>query len=170
MREGTIVDATIIAAPSSAKNARKERDPRGPRPRRATQWSFGMKAHIGVDAKAGLVHSVAGTAANVADSAQTHALRHGVEKAASAGAGYLGGEKRGETAAGHAGIEWHVAAKRGKIKALAEGLAKEMAQQVERLKAQVRARVEHPFHILKNLFKHRQVRYRGLTKNTAPLH
>ena len=124
MREGTIVDATIIAAPSSAKNARKERDPRGPRPRRATQWSFGMKAHIGVDAKAGLVHSVAGTAANVADSAQTHALRHGVEKAASADAGYLGGEKRGETAAGHAGIEWHMAAKRGKIKALAEGLAK----------------------------------------------
>jgi IS5 family transposase len=170
MKEGTIVDATIIAAPSSTKNARKERDPQMHQTKKGHQWYFGMKAHIGVDAQSGLVHSVAGTAANVADIAQTHALLHGGEKAAYADAGYLGVEKREEIATGHAGVEWHVAAKRGKIKAMTEGLAKEMAQQVERLKAQVRARVEHPFHILKNLFRHRKTRYRGLAKNTAQMH
>lgn len=170
MKEGTIVDATIIAAPSSTKNARQERDPQMHQTKKGNQWYFGMKAHIGVDAQSGLVHSVTGTAANVADIAQTHALLHGQEKAAYADAGYLGVEKREEIATAHAGVEWHVATKRGKIKAMAEGLAKEMAQKVERLKAQVRARVEHPFHILKNLFRHRKTRYRGLAKNTAQLH
>jgi transposase, IS5 family len=170
MKEGTIVDATIIAAPSSTKNARKERDPQMHQTKKGNQWYFGMKAHIGVDAQSGLVHRVTGTAANVADIAQTHALLHGEEKEAYADAGYLGVGKREEIVAGHAGIEWHVAAKRGKIKAMAEGLAKETAQQVERLKAQVRARVEHPFHVLKNLFRHRKTRYRGLAKNTAQLH
>jgi IS5 family transposase len=170
MKEGTIVDATIIAAPSSTKNARKERDPEMHQTKKGNQWYFGMKAHIGADAQSGLVHSVTGTAANVADIAQTQALLHGAEKKVHADAGDLGIEKRAEIVAGHAGIEWHVAAKRGKIKALAEGLAKETAQQVERLKAQVRARVEHPFHVLKNLFRHRKTRYRGLAKNTAQLH
>jgi transposase, IS5 family len=170
MKEGTIVDATIIAAPSSTKNARKERDPEMHQTKKGNQWYFGMKAHIGVDAQSGLVHSVSGTAANVADIAQTHALLHGAEQQAHADAGYLGIEKRAEIAAGHAGVAWHVAAKRGQIKALAEGLAKEMAQQVEGLKAQVRARVEHAFHVLKNLFRHRKARYRGLAKNTAQLH
>ena len=170
MKEGTIVDATIIAAPSSTKNAREERDPQMHQTKKGNQWYFGMKAHIGVDAQSGLVHRVTGTAANVADIAQTHALLHGEEKEAYADAGYLGVGKREEIVAGHAGIEWHVAAKRGKIKAMAEGLAKETAQQVERLKAQVRARVEHPFHVLKNLFRHRKTRYRGLAKNTAQLH
>ena len=103
-------------------------------------------------------------------SAPTYALLHGEEKQAYADAGYLGVEKREEIAAGHADIVWQVAAKRGKIKAMAEGVAKETARQVERLKAQVRARVEHPFHILKNLFRHRKTRYRGLAKNTAQLH
>ncbi len=144
MKEGTIVDATIIAAPSSTKNARKERDPEMHQTRKGNQWYFGMKAHIGVDAQSGLIHSVTGTAANVADIAQTQALLHGAEKKVHADAGYLGVEKREEIAAGHPGVEWQVAAKRGKIKAMAEGVAKEMAQQVERLKAQVRARVEHP--------------------------
>jgi transposase, IS5 family len=170
MKEGTIVDATIIAAPSSTKNARRERDPEMHQTRKGNQWYFGMKAHIGVDAQSGLVHRVTGTAANVADIAQTHELLHGGEKTVHADAGYLGVEKREEIAAGHAGVEWQVAAKRGKIKAMAEGVAKEMAQQVERLKAQVRARVEHPFHVLKNLFRHRKTRYRGLAKNTAQLH
>ena len=68
------------------------------------------------------------------------------------------------------GVEWHVAAKRGKVKAMAAGLLKELTVQLERVKAQVRARVEHPFHILKNLFRHRKTRYRGLAKNTAQLH
>ena len=170
MREGTIVDATIIAAPSSTRNARKERDPQMHQTKKGNQWHFAMKAHIGVDAQSGLVHSVNGTAANVADIVQTHALLHGHEKQAYADAGYLGVEKREEIAAAAPGAEWHVAAKRGKVKAMADGLLKELTVQLERVKAQVRARVEHPFHILKNIFRHRKARYRGLTKNTAQLH
>jgi transposase, IS5 family len=170
MKEGTIVDATIIAAPSSTKNAGKERDPEMHQTRKGNQWYFGMKAHIGVDAQSGLVHSVSGTAANVADIAQTHALLHGQEKVAFADAGYLGVEKREEIATRSPEAEWHVAAKRGKVTAMAEGLVKELTVQLERLKAQVRARVEHPFHILKNRFRHRKTRYRGLAKNTAQLH
>ena len=170
MREGTTVDATIIAAPSSTKNARKERDPEMHQTKKGNQWHFGMKAHIGVDAQSGLVHSVSGTAAHVADIAQTHALLHGAEKQAYADAGYLGVEKREEVATGSPDVEWHVAAKRGKVKAMAEGLLKELTVRLERVKAQVRALVEHPFHILKNLFRHRKTRYRGLAKNTAQLH
>jgi len=170
MKEGTIVDATIIAAPSSTKNARKERDPEMHQTKKGNQWYFGLKAHIGVDAKSGLVHRVSGTAANVADIAQTHALLHGQEKEVYADAGYLGVEKREEIATRCAGVEWHVAAKRGKVKAMAEGLVKQVTVLLEKAKAQVRARVEHPFHVIKNLFKHRKVRYRGLSKNTAQLY
>jgi len=170
MKEGTIVDATIIAAPSSTKNARKERDPQMHQTKKGNQWYFGMKAHIGVDAHSGLVHTVTGTAANVADIAQSDALLHGEEKEVYADAGYLGVEKRAEIAARRPGITWYVAAKRGQVKALAEGLVKELTVQLERRKARVRARVEHPFHILKNLFRHRKTRYRGLAKNTAQLH
>ena len=170
MKEGTIVDATIIAAPCSTKNARKERDPEMHQTKKGNQWYFGMKAHIGVDAESGLVHSLSGTAANVADIAQSHALLHGAEKAAYADAGYLGIEKREEIVIQYPALEWHVAAKRGKVKALAEGRVKDLTVQLERLKAQVRARVEHPFHIIKNLFRYRKTRYRGLAKNTAQLH
>jgi transposase, IS5 family len=169
MKEGTIVDATIIAAPCSTKNARKERDPEMHQTRKGQQWSFGMKAHIGVDATSGPVHRVSGTAANVADVAQSHELLHGQEKEVYADAGYLGVEKRPEIVAEHGGVEWPVAAKRGKVKALAEGLVKEMTLRLEKAKAQVRARVAHPFHIIENLFRHRKVRYRGLAKNTAQL-
>jgi IS5 family transposase len=170
MREGTIVDATIIAAPSSTKNLAKERDPQMHQTKKGNQWHFGMKAHIGVDAQSGLVHTVTGTAANVADIVQTHALLHGQEKVAYADAGYTGIEKRAEIAAHCPALAWHVAAKRGKVKAMAEGLIKELTVELERLKAQVRARVEHPFHVIKNLFRHRKTRYRGLAKNTAQLH
>lgn len=170
MKEGTIVDATIIAAPPSTKNASKERDPEMHQTKKGNQWYFGMKAHIGVDAKSGLVHRVSGTAANVADIAQTHALLHGQEKEVYADAGYLGVEKREEITARHPNLQWHVAAKRGKVKALAEGLIKDLTLQLEKAQAQVRARVGHPFHIIKNLFQHRKVRYRGLSKNTAQLY
>jgi hypothetical protein len=102
-----------------------------------------------------------GTAAHVSDLSQTHALLHGEEKVAHADAGYTGVEKRPEIVAQHPGVEWRVAARRSKIKALAEGWAKDLTQAFEKLKARVRARVEHPFHIVKNLFHHRKVRYRG---------
>ena len=169
MKEGTMVDATIIAAPSSTKNASKARDPEMHQTKKGHQWHFGMKAHSGADAQSGLVQSVTGTAANVADIAQTHELLHGKEKHVYADAGYLGVEKRAEVIAKAKDVQWYVAAKRGKVKTMAEGRLKELTQAYERAKAQVRARVEHPFHIIKNLFKHRQKRYRGLAKNTAHL-
>lgn len=170
LREGTIVDATIIAAAPSTKNQAKARDPEMHQTKKGNAWHFGMKAHVGVDLHSGLVHTVTGTAANVADLAQTHALLHGQEKVAFGDAGYQGVEKRAEIASRFATVRWYVAAKRGKVKAMAEGKLKEATQALEKAKAQVRAYVEHPFHVVKNLFRHRKVRYRGLAKNTAQLH
>ena len=169
LREGTIVDATIIAAPSSTKNERQARDPEMRQVKKGNQWHFGMKAHIGVDAHSGLVHTVTGTSANVADITQAHLLLHGEEKNGHGDAGYVGVEKRAEIVAALPEVQWHVAAKRSRIAAMAEGLHKDLSQQYEKAKAQVRARVEHPFHIVKNLFCHRKTRYRGLAKNTAQL-
>jgi IS5 family transposase len=168
MKEGSIVDATIINAPSSTKNAEGKRDPQMHQTRKGNQWYFGMKAHIGADADSGLVHSLVATAANVSDISQTQHLLHGQEKRVHADAGYLGVQKREEFEGSK--IDWLVAAKKGRIKAMTEGLQKDLIKEWERRKAQVRARVEHPFHIIKNLFKYRKVRYRGLRKNLAQLH
>lgn len=170
LREGTIVDATMIAAPSSTKNQQKQRDPDMHQAKKGNQWHFGMKAHVGVDAQSGLVHSLGVTAANVSDIAQTHALLHGQEKVVFADAGYVGVEKRPEILGKHPQVRFEVAAKRGKLKAMAQGAIKDLTLELERLKAQVRARVEHPFHIVKNLFGHRKTRYRGLAKARAQLH
>jgi IS5 family transposase len=170
MREGTIVDATIIAAPPSTKNKAKARDPEMHQTKKGNEWHFGMKAHIGVDLASGVVHTLTGTAASVADIAQAHLLLHGKEKSAFADAGFQGVEKRNEILARFAGVRWYVAAKRGKVKAMPEGKRKEIIQALEKAKAQLRAYGEHPFHIVKNLFRHRKVRYRGLAKNTAQLH
>ncbi len=167
MKEGTLVDATIIEAPPSTKNAGKSRDPEMHQTKKGNEWHFGMKAHVGVDADSGLVHSVAGTAANVSDVSQAHLLLHGHEEEAFAGAGYIGVDKRDEMK-GKA-VKWHVASKRGKIKAMQEGPLKDLVTALERTKAQIRSRVEHPFHIVKNLFHHRKTRYKGLAKNTAQL-
>jgi IS5 family transposase len=170
LREGTIVDATIIAAAPSTKNQAKARDPEMHQTKKGDAWHFGMKAHVGVDLHSGLVHTVVGTAANVADIAQTHALLHGEETTVWADAGYLGVDKRPEIIAGAPKVRWQIAAKRGQVKAMPEGRRKELTQALEKCKARVRAYVEHPFHIIKNLFQHRKVRYRGLAKNTAQLH
>ncbi|MBN3751256.1 IS5 family transposase [Burkholderia sp. Se-20373] len=167
MKEGTLVDATIIEAPSSTKNAEKSRDPEMHQTKKGNEWHFGMKAHIGVDAESGLVHSVVGTSANVADVSQAHALLHGHEEEAFGDAGYIGVDKRDEMKGKL--VKWRVAAKRGKIKAMQDGPLKDLVVAVERTKAQIRARVEHPFHVVKNLFRHRKVRYKGLIKNTAQL-
>ena len=173
MREGTLVDATIIAAPSSTKNQDGERDPEMHQVKKGNEWHFGMKAHIGADADSGLVHSVHVTAANESDVANTHALLHGQEQHVHADSGYTGVAKREEIVKAQAegrlrrDIDWHVAAKRGTIVSMAEGVYKELTVLVERKKAQIRARVEHPFHIVKNLFGHKKVRYKGLEKNRA---
>jgi len=170
LREGTIVDATIIAAPSSTKNREGKRDPEMHQTRKGNAWHFGMKAHVGVDAQSGLVHGIVGTAANVSDVSQSRGLLHGAEKRVHGDAGYQGIEKRPEMSDLPTGIEWLIAAKRGRIKALPEGLHKSVLREWERRKSQVRSLVEHPFHIVKNLFKYRKVRYRGLAKNTAQLY
>jgi IS5 family transposase len=167
MRQGTIVDATIIAAPPSTKNKSKSRDPEMHQTKKGNQWHFGMKAHIGVDVTSGVVHTLTGTAANEADINQTAALLHGQEEAVFADAGYTGADKRPELADRE--VSWNIAIKRGIIKALPKTL-RDLAEPMERALAQVRAWVEHPFHVVKNLFRHRKLRYRGLAKNTAQLH
>ena len=167
MREGTIVDATLIAAPPSTKNKDGKRDPEMHQSKKGNDWHFGMKAHIGVDAASGLVHTVVGTAGNVADVTQAHALLHGDEIAALGDAGYQGVEKRPENIGKT--VTWHVAMKRSKRKALPNNKLGRMREKLEHLKASVRAKVEHPFHVIKNLFRHRKTRYRGLAKNTAQL-
>jgi IS5 family transposase len=167
LKRGSIVDATIIAAPSSTKNEGGERDPEMHQVKKGNEWHFGMKAHIGVDVTSGVVHTLTGTAANEADINQTAALLHGREEAVFADAGYTGAEKRPELC--ERDISWNIAIKRGIIKALPKGL-RDVAEPIERALSQVRAWVEHPFHIIKNLFRHRKLRYRGLAKNTAQLH
>lgn len=170
LREGTLVDATLLAAPSSTKNQKKERDPEMHQTRKGNQWYFGMKAHIGADRDSKLVHTVAFTAANVADVTQTAGLLHGHETQVHGDAGYLGVEKRAEIVALGRTIDWQIARKRGVLKAMSEGAEKAAVQAAEKLKASVRAFVEHPFHIVKNLFHHRKVRYRGLSKNGHQLY
>jgi IS5 family transposase len=126
-----------------------------------------MKAHIGVDAVSGMVHSLAGTAANVGDVTQTEKLLHGEEELVFADAGYIGVDKRPELK--DKAVKWLVAAKRGQLKAMPEGPERDRLKAFEKTKAQIRSLVEHPFHVIKNRFGHRKLRYRGLAKNTAQL-
>ena len=169
-REGTLVDATLIAAPPSTKNKDKQRDPEMHQTKKGNQWYFGMKAHIGADRDSKLVPTVVATAANVADITRTSELLHGEEQQVHADAGYTGVEKRAEIVALERKIDWQIAGKRGVIKAMAEGAEKEAWKAVEKAKASVRAFVEHPFHIIKNIFRHRKVRHRGLPKNGHQLY
>ncbi len=169
LKQGTVVDATLIAAPSSTKNQGGERDPEMHQTKKGNQWHFGMKAHIGVDADSGLVHTVVGTAANVNDVTQASALVHGEETDVFADAGYQGVAKREEVQ----GIEanWHVAMRPGKRRALdKQSPMGAVLDQLEHVKARIRAKVEHPFRVIKRQFGHMKVRYRGLAKNTAQLH
>lgn len=166
MKKGTVVDATLIAAPSSTKNAEGERDPEMKQAKKGNQWYFGMKAHIGVDAHSGLVHSVVGTAANVNDVTQAGALLHGDEEIAFGDAGYQGVHKRIEAQ----GPKWHVAMRPGLRRKLNPFIAPHFdALSLEKWKASVRAKVEHPFRVLKRQFGYTKVRYRGLAKNTAQI-
>jgi transposase, IS5 family len=173
MTKGTLVDATLIAAPSSTKNKEHGRDPEMHQAKKGNQWHFGMKAHIGVDKDSGLVHTLTTTAANVSDISQTAALLHGQESDVWADAGYVGVEKREDMQqalnANEQIVQWHVAKRRSTIEKLAAGWQKSMAQAYEKLKAQVRSRVEHPFHVVKNIFKYKKTRYKGLAKNDAQL-
>jgi IS5 family transposase len=129
-----------------------------------------MKAHIGADRDSKLVPTVVTTAANVADSTQTAELLHGAETQVQAAAGYTGVAKRAEIVALERTIDWPIARQRGTTKSLAEGAEKEALKAAEKIKASVRAFVEHPFHIVKNLFRYRKVRSRGLAKHGHQLY
>ena len=169
LKSGTVVDATLIAAPSSTKNSSGERDPEMHQTKKGNQWHFGMKAHIGVDAESGLVHTVVGTAANVNDVTQARALLHGQETDVFADAGYQGVSKREETQ--EINVNWHVAMRPGKRKVLDKSTPMgAILDKLEQVKARIRAKVEHPFRVIKRQFGHVKVRYRGLAKNTAQLH
>jgi IS5 family transposase len=155
---GTIVDATIIHAPSSTKNEKKERDPEMHQTKKGNQWYFGMKAHIGVDSKEGIVHSVCSTAASVSDMHMLPELLHGGEKKVWGDAGYQGQTEAIHEAAPEA---QDMTSRRVKTKAGID----EAEKSRNHTKARVRAKVEWPFRILKRVFGFTKVRYRGLKKN-----
>lgn len=160
MREGTILDATIIAAPSSTKNKEKKRDPEMSSTKKHNDWFFGMKAHIGVDSQSGLIHSLDGTTAKIHD--KDVALFHGQEKAKFGDKGYFKTEDKKQ--ARTQGIFWGVLDKGKRGHALSSSQKKR-----NRKLSSVRAKVEHPFQVLKCQWKYTKVRYRGLQKNTLQL-
>jgi len=166
LRGGTIVDATIIAAPSSTKNQAGERDPEMHQTKKGNQYYFGMKAHIGVDDASGLVHHVECTAANAADITQVHKLLHGKEDTVCGDSGYTGLEKR-EEMKGKRKLGYLIAEKRSKLQQIKNTRQLKRAKRWERAKASLRAKVEHPFRVIKRQFGYVKVRYRGLAKNTA---
>jgi IS5 family transposase len=161
LKEGTIVDASIIAAPTSTKNKDGERDPEMHQTKKGNEWHFGMKMHIGTDSELGLVHSLTTTAANIHDIIEAENLLHGEESEFWGDAGYQGIDKREEHQ--DRKVTWHVAMRPGKRKTLDRESA-EAAR--EKSKASIRAKVEHPFRYVKRVFDYSKVRYRGLQKNT----
>ena len=156
---GTIVDATIISAPSSTKNRQKERDPEMHQTKKGNQWYFGMKAHIGVDSQTKLIHSVAATAANVHDSQVLPELLHGQETRVWGDAAYSGHRDTIRQLAPRAKIFVQTKAHRHRP------LSQEERDR-NRTKSKVRAKVEHAFSVIKRIFGWTTVRYRGLAKNT----
>jgi IS5 family transposase len=167
MRGGSIVDATIIAAPSSTKNATGTRDPAMHQTRKGNQWYFGMKAHIGVDAGTGYVHTVTATAANVHDLDEAVNLVRAGDEVVYADAGYQGAANRPEIAGDEhlSKVAWQIAARKGVLKTMAAPDRVAQSRQ-----ASVRAKVEHPFLIVKRDFGFTKTRYRGLGKNLNHLH
>ena len=166
LRGGTIVDATIIAAPSSPRNGDGRRDPKMRQTRKGNSWHFGMKAHIGVDDESGLVHHVECTAANASDVTVAHRLLHGQEETVCGDSGYTGLDKR-EEMQGKGDLGYLIAAKPSVLKQIKRKSGQKLARELEHAKASLRAKVEHPFRVIKRQFGYTKVRYRGLVKNTA---
>lgn len=157
---GTIVDATIIAAPSSTKNVSGERDPEMHQTRKGQQWYFGMKLHIGVDAETGLAHSAVVTAANVHDKHPLPDLLHGQETSVWGDSAYASQQELIASKAPHACDMTNQRVRKG-------SLSPDLDQQINRLKSQVRSRVEHMFAVVKRQWGFNKVRYRGLAKNAT---
>ncbi len=143
-------------------------DPEMHSSQKGNEWHFGMKAHIGVDADSGLVHTVIGTSGNVADVVEGNSLLHGQETDGFGDAGYQGIDKRPDA---KEAVRWHIAMRPGKRRALDKenNPVDALIDQVEKIKASIRAKVEHPFRVIKRQFGYTKVRYRGLKKNTLQL-
>ena len=168
MKQGTIVDATLIAAPSSTKHEKKERDPEIRQTMKGNQWYFGMKVHIGVDSESGLIHSVETTATHVHDLTPAGVLLHGEETVVYADAGYQGIAKRPEMQG--RGIGFRVAMRPGQRRALPETPEGRVDDLIETAKAHFRAKVEHPFRVIKRQFGFQKTRLRGMLKNRCKVH
>ncbi|NQV09820.1 MAG: IS5 family transposase [Cyanobacteria bacterium] len=167
LKEGTILDATIINAPSSTKNKKGERDPEMHSVAKGNQWFFGMRCHIGVDATSGLVHSVVSTAANVHELNTAADCIHGEERVIYGDAGHIGIEKR--DAFKDCAAEMRIAMKPGQSRVLPDNAAGRLLDLIEQAKAHFRAKVEHPFRIIKCQFGFGKVYYRGIPKNDLKL-
>jgi IS5 family transposase len=163
MRQGTIVDATLIAAPSSTKNKAGERDPEMHQTKKGNQWYFGMKVHLGVDKDSGLIHSVVTTAANVHDLTPAAELLHGDEEVVYADAGYQGITNRREMAGRT--TAFRVAMRPGKRRLLPDTPEGRLLDLIETAKAHIRAKGEHPFRVIKQQFGFQKTRLRGMAKN-----
>jgi len=171
MRGGTIVDATIINAPSSTKNAEKLRDPEMHQTKKGNEWRFGMKCHAGVDAGSGLVHTIEVTAANVHDINVTAKLIREDDEVVYGDSGYLGIEKREEIQIDEhlSAIDYRINRRPGKLPKVSDN-AIDWERYIENRKSSTRCKVEHLFHMIKNLFGYSKVVYRGLSKNLNRLH
>ena len=167
MRQGTIVDATLIAAPSSTKNKDGKRDPEMHQTKKGNQWYFGMKVHAGVDKDSGLIHSVVVTSANVHDLTPAAELLHGEEKVVYADAGYQGIAKRPEMVGRT--TDFRVAMRPGKRRVLPDTPEGRLADLVETAKAHIRSKGEHPFRVIKQQFGFQKTRLRGLAKNRCKI-
>ena len=163
LREGTTVDASLIAAPSSTKNRDGKRDSQMSQTRKGNQWYFGMKAHIGVDDQSGLVHTVTGTTARDSDMSQFAQLLHGQEERVSADRGY-------DYPQVHAHLQIHLMEDWVARKSKPNQKLDTWTRRFNRAVASIRAIGEHPFRILKRQFGYTKVRYRGLDKNIAQLY
>ena len=172
LKKGTIVDSTIISAPSSTKNAEKKRDPDAHSTKKGNQWFFGFKAHIGVDKDSGLVHTVKVTGANVHDVTMTSELLTGEENVVYGDSGYIGADKREDSIVRNnkgRKINYKINPKPSQIKKLSQS-GRYAAKKSEHKKSSIRAKVEHVFAVVKRQLGYRRTRYRGLKKQTSKLH
>jgi len=171
MKGGTIVDATIINAPSSTKNAERKRDPEMHQTKKGNEWKFGMKCHIGVDAGSGLVHTITVTAANVSDVVETAKLLREDDEVMYGDAGYLGAEKRPEIKENEnfSKIKFRINRRPGRLPHVSDN-AIDWERYIEWRKSAVRCKVEHAFRIIKCQFGYRKTAYRGLKKNENRLY
>ena len=171
MKGGTIVDATIIDAPSSTKNTEKKRDPEMHSAKKGNQWRFGMKCHIGVDAGSGLVHTVVTTSANVHDVTVASELIREDDEVVYGDSGYLGVQKRPEVANDEhlSTVDYRINLRPGRFPKVSDN-AIDWTRYIEKQKFSVRCKVEHVFRIIKCQFGYRKVRYRGLKKNENRLY